>query len=122
MRMAGTSRVFVSSQSLRGEMARNRAASAGRRSRGSGAGRSSGRCGVSMGGGAEGEFPRTRPKHGRAVTSDCLRRATDLARDAALSYFLPLPSGPAQAGSRRLAPAPVFSWNSATTCSSVRLR
>lgn len=74
MRITGTSRAFVSSQSLRGEMARSRAASAGRRRRGSGRG-SDGRgvrCLVSMvllprsvAGGCS--------KQGHAVTSNVVR-------------------------------------------------
>lgn len=76
MRMAGISRQFVSSQSFRGEMARKRAASAGRSKRGSGVegeGRSSSSLDLSMGA-LSGGFPACAPKDGRAVTRNPMRQ------------------------------------------------
>lgn len=79
MRMAGTSWQFVSSQSFRGEMARKRAASAGRRSRGSwreSRRRASGWIGLvfSIGMPPGATAPSGQPKHGGAVTSNTARR------------------------------------------------
>lgn len=78
MRIAGTSRQFVNSQSFRGEMARKRAASAGRRSKGSereSTERPSGGVWLvfSIGMPPGATAPSGQPKHGDAVTSDGVR-------------------------------------------------
>jgi hypothetical protein len=90
MRMAGTSRQLVSSQSFRGEMARKRAASAGRRSSGSGRGsrgRPSGWIGLvfSIGVPQGAAAPSGQSKHGGAVTDDGVRTHEESVRAQFLS-------------------------------------
>ena len=77
MRMAGTSRAFVSSHNFLGEIARNRAASLGRSSKGSGKwvrGRSSLPFSFVLSMGCSARGSSGWPKEDGAVTSECSRR------------------------------------------------